>query len=112
MSLSIDYIEKVQDSKKLSKDYKEVITILLTSINDWPQSIKTLEDFETQISNLVGNRANMINLKGFLSKIDFAKYAWEAESISQLLDVYNYYGSEKYLKEIIDDLQTKLKLDN
>lgn len=106
MSLSISHLEKFQESKKLANPITELVDILLAAINDWPNPIINLDDYEKEIYKLMGNEEiNRSKLENYLSQIDYSKFAWEAESLSQLLDIFNYYEKDKSLKEIMNDIR-------
>lgn len=53
MSLSVSHLEKIQESEKLTTIVKQILTILMTTINDWPNQLPTLLDFEKEIYKLV-----------------------------------------------------------
>ncbi|MFM7023329.1 MAG: hypothetical protein ACKOXB_10145 [Flavobacteriales bacterium] len=105
----ISYLEDIKDSGKLTKVTEEQISALLNAINDWPNSLIHMEDFENDVSNFVGVEINRENLKYFISKIDYSKNAWEAESLSQLIDIFQYYPDGKTLKEILKDIQVQIE---
>jgi hypothetical protein len=109
MSLSISYLEKIHESAKLTTVVKEVINTLLAAINDWPNPISDLAEYENEIYKVVGENINRKKLEDYISKIDYAKKAWEAESLSQLIEVYNYYEKDKPLKEILKEIKEKIK---
>lgn len=105
MSLSITYLEKIQESEKITTAVKDILAILLAAINDWPDQIISLIDYEKEIYKLVGKEINRKKLEDYISKIDYSKNAWEAESLSQLIEVYNYYEEKKLLKEIFNEIK-------
>ncbi len=45
----------------------------------------------------------------YISKIDYSKKAWQAESLSQLIEVYNYYEENKLLKEIFNEIEENVE---
>lgn len=109
MSLSVGHLEKIQESEKIATVIKEILTMLLAAINDWPTSIASLIDFEQEIYKLVGERIDKKRLEDYISKIDYSKNAWQAESLSQLIEVYNYYEDKKPLKEIFNEIKEKIE---
>ena len=104
MDLSIKSLELFRESKKIGSTV-EVINILLRAVNDWPNQISTLEEYEGNIQKLFGGPVTRVNLNAFLKKVDYSKSAWEAESLSQLVEVFNYYDEGKSLAEILSDLK-------
>ncbi|MCP1995521.1 hypothetical protein [Flavobacterium sp. HSC-61S13] len=109
MSLLVNYLEKVQESEKLTGTIKEVISILLVAINDWPTPIISLGDYEKDVYKLIGEEVSRKTMKESISNIDNSKNAWEGESLSQLIEIFNYYEEEKQLKEILKDIQGKIE---
>lgn len=105
MSLSVGDLEKIQESEKLSTVIKEIISIFLSAINDWPNQIVSLVDYEKEIYKLIGEEVEREKLEEYISKIDYSKNAWEAESLSQLIEVYRYYEDNKPLKEILNEIE-------
>lgn len=109
MKLSISYLEEIQESEKLTTVVKAILNILLSAINDWPNPILNLDDYQKEIYKLVGEEIDRKKLEDYISKIDYSKNAWEAESLSQLIEVYNYYEKSKPLKEILEELKEKIE---
>lgn len=108
MSILISVLEKNQASEVLSSRTREILTILLAAINDWPRPIVHLADFEKEVYRFIGNEMDRTKLKEVISKIDCSKHAWEAESLSQLIEIYSYYDDKKSLKEIFDEIEKQL----
>jgi len=109
MSLSINHLEKIQESEKLTTAIREIINILLAAINDWPNEIISLADYEKEIYKLVGEEIDRQKLEEYILKIDYSQNSWEAESLSQLIEVYNYYEEGKPLKEIFKEIKEKIE---
>jgi hypothetical protein len=109
MSLSVSNLEKKQGSKKISKVVKQIINILLAAINDWPNPIVNLADYEKEIFNLVGKEIDKQKLEEYISNIDYSKNAWKAESLSQLIEVYNFYEDSKPLDEILSEIKERIE---
>lgn len=109
MSLSVSYLEKIQESEKLTGVIKEIINILLAAINDWPAPIINLVDYEKEVYKLMGEEVSRETMEEYISNIDYSKNAWEGESFSQLIEVFNYYEEEKQLKEILKEIQGEIE---
>jgi hypothetical protein len=103
--LNIEDIEKIIDSGLLTKDESKILGILLTAANDWSVNSSTLEEYVNQIEETIGSIATMQSLEKFLADVDFQKYAWQAESITQLLEIYEFIDKKKPLKEIVKSLE-------
>ena len=89
----------------------EVRDILVASINDWPNPIDSLEQFEREIASFLDKRTFKRNLEYKLESIDLSEYAWHAESLSQVLELFDFYQDEVTLKEIFDSLSDVLRFD-
>ena len=110
MSILISVLEKNQASEVFSPRTREILTILLAAINDWPRPIVHLADFETEIHHFIGNEMDRKKLKEVISTIDYSKHAWKAESLSQLIEIYSYYDDKKSLKEIFDEIEKQFQI--
>jgi hypothetical protein len=107
--LNINKLAEIQELNKVGAITLNLIQVLLNSINDWPNSIERLEDFELEVRTIIGGEVIHKRLEIFLSKIDLSRDAWQAESLSQLLDIFNFYDNEISLREILIDLKQKLE---
>ena len=95
MSVSLDHLEDIQESGQLTKITQEVVKILVAAMNDWPREVLSLGDFEIDMFRSIGKDANKEKIEKYLTKVDYTVNAWEAESIGQVLGLYNYYDSKK-----------------
>ncbi len=91
----------INDLEKIS----EVIDLLLAAVNDWPNSVLSLESFESEVKDFIGNETVKQNVELALTKIDFSKQSWQAESLSQLIEVFKFYDEGISLKKIIENLR-------
>lgn len=108
MKLSVRYLEEIQESGKLPAVVKAKVSIILAAINDWPNPILNLNDYEKEIYKLTGDEIDKKKLVAYISKIDYSQNAWEAESLSQLIEIYNYYEKSKPLKEILEEIRENI----
>ncbi|HEX2629197.1 MAG TPA: hypothetical protein VHM26_09300 [Chitinophagaceae bacterium] len=108
MSLLIEDLIKAHELDGLSIVEKEQVSILLDSINDWPTNVPTLEDYENEIDKMAGDGSNKKILEHCLAQIDYSRDAWKAESLSQLLGIFNYFDEGQSLKEILKEIQQKV----
>lgn len=108
MKLTITQLEKttLHDVK-----LKGIIDIFLAAINDWPNPISNLEDYEYEIEKFIKAETQKSNIKRTLDIIDLTQNAWEAESLAQIVAVFDFYDKELSLEDIINDLKEKLKHD-
>ena len=105
MALSIAEVEQLIQKNSFSDEESRIIEIILAAINDWPNPNLTLEDYELAVSEFIGGKSNKNNIEKSLEKIDLNKYAWQAESLAVLREVFKFYGNQDLsLKEIISRL--------
>lgn len=107
--LSIDDLEGELGNPAIDNQSKEVITIFLTAINDWPSPILTIEDYGLEVEKFVKGFVTKRKIEEALNDIDFSTEAWPSESLVQLLEVFQFYENDILLKTIISDLITKLR---
>lgn len=98
----------INDLEKVEGDVRDVIDTLISAANDWPSQIARLEDYELEVSKFIGQEATAKAISSALTRIDYSIHSWQAESLSGLLDVFGFYGDNLSIKEIIEDLKTKL----
>ena len=109
--LEIIELEKVIELGKENTIIYNIIDILLNAINDWPNPIFNLDDYEVEVNNFIDGEPTKSKINLALSQINFSKNSWEAESLYQLVDVFQFYNEDISLKEIIIDLKMKLGKD-
>ena len=107
--LTLTELEKAQENKDIPLFIQELIAILLSAINDWPGKITTLADFDTEISDFLKDEVTRNNIEKKLLHINCAKYAWEAEALSNLLDIFSSRFENKSFKEIILELRCEIE---
>ncbi len=104
MELSISNLNALSPDT-LSPRQREILAVLLVAVNDWPSELIDLGRYAGEIEELVGGSANENNIRLFLRQCNYSLYAWQAESLSQLLDVFPFYGPNASLPDIIHDIQ-------
>jgi hypothetical protein len=104
INYSIEEIEELIDKEQFSPKIKVVAEIILTAINDWPNPIGNFYDYDLAVQNFIMNTTTKKNIELALSKIDISIYAWEAESFSSLLEVFDHFEKNISLKEIIENV--------
>ncbi len=108
MKLYIHELEKFLELE-VDNDVKKIINIFLSAVNDWPNSILTLEDYELEVEKFVNGVTKKNTIKKCLKNGDVSKNSWKLESLSQVFEVFQFYkNDDPSLKEIIDDLKNKL----
>ncbi|MFI5139380.1 MAG: hypothetical protein ACHQIM_16275 [Sphingobacteriales bacterium] len=107
-NISIEKIEEIQESQIMDSFSEKVIDILLSAINDWPDEVVSLEDYELKVSAFIGGETTKKRIKSILKKNDISKGAWKSESLSQVIDMLELYDKDLSLKDVILELKTKL----
>ncbi len=111
--LTIDELEKIQESKNLPEHSRKVITLLLASVNDWPEAQndenENIDQHELDVFNFIGGNVTKETVKSALNKLDISKNAWEAESLESLIEVFDFYKKDMSLKDIIAELRSDLE---
>jgi hypothetical protein len=108
-SLSIIEIEKQVVDGIANPNLKDVISILLSACNDWPHPLDTMEEFEQSVSDFIHGGVTHKAILVARAKIDHLENPWEAESLSILSDVFEFYDSGDSLGDILSDLREKLE---
>jgi len=109
MKLFISDIESKIKNQIPSNPTKQTLDIILAAINDWPNPVLSLDDFEMEVAQFIKGKTTKGNLEKRLKNIDYNKDSWKAESLTQLIDIYSTYNGDMSLKEIIEDLKIKIK---
>ena len=83
---------------------------ILEAERDWRISLESLNDFITILEKEVGGIVNKTSLNKLLKKYNrnIAQYAWESESVSYLLDIFEL-TNETELRNIFNKLTEKVK---
>lgn len=107
MSLSILKVEEMVENDKFSPKIKNGIEILLSAINDWTAPVNNLCDYNIAVQNFIESVVTKRNIEIALSKVDLSRFSWEAESLSSLIEVFDYFKEGNTLSEIINELQAQ-----
>jgi hypothetical protein len=108
MKLIIRDLEEKVEAGSLIQETNDIINIFLNSINDWPISILTLEDYEKEVENFINGETKKANIEIKSKEIDLNTNAWNAESLCQIVEVFCYFDNNYSLKEIIEELKTRV----
>jgi len=100
-------VEELKQCNNKGEEFKKIATILLESINDWPNEIITLEQFVNEVRYFIGNVPAKSSISLALDRIDYSVNSWQAESLSGLQDVFEFYRDGISLHDIIEDIGSK-----
>lgn len=108
MATEIEKIENILDDDNVDLILKRDLSFFLNAINDWPTEISSIDEYINELENLIGNVATRNSLTFFIENVNVLNYAWQTESISQILDIFDYQREKKTLREIMMDLKNEL----
>lgn len=74
--------------KTKTGEVKKVIDALTLAINDWPNQVVKLEDYEVEVSRFLGQETTAKAINLVLTRINYSIHSWQAESLSELLVVF------------------------
>ena len=111
MNLTIEFLEKFQESGKLDLETAKIVDIILVAVNDWPDPINSLDEYENAVFLFLGAEVNRKRIEQRLLRINDSGEAWNAESLFILLPVFDYYKPDQQFKNIIEELRTVISRD-
>ena len=103
-NLHIRDIEEAVSKNNVSSDLLGVVSVFLSAINDWPTSVLTFAEYEKEIELFIENETTKSNIEKKIKSISLNKNSWKAESLAQVLDVFQFYKEGLSLKKIIERL--------
>jgi hypothetical protein len=92
-------------------DLQPILELLLAAINDWPTEVDDFREYTAQVEDFLKVPLTQISIESAVLKngsIDLRRFAWEAESLSQLVGVFDFYPEGVSLMEIMDKLELAL----
>lgn len=104
MNCTIDDIQRYIDNAPNDISTK-MLKILLSSINDWPTPVLTLNEFLFSVEETLHGEASKRNLEQFLKTSDIRVDAWKQESIAEALEVFQYFDDGVTLRDIIANIE-------
>jgi hypothetical protein len=108
MILYVSDIEQKFEDETISNETREVVKILAAAINDWPEISLSVEDYESHLRKFIKGEVKRDSLKMALKKINLNTDAWKAESITQAIEVFDFFKEGLSLKEIVDEVKIRL----
>lgn len=109
INYSIIKIEEMVEKEEFSTGMIPIIKALLIAANDWPEALDNLYDFEMAIQYFIKNTTTKNNIELATKNVNYLNYAWEAESLSSIIEVFDYFEEGITLKEIIDKVMQSQK---
>jgi hypothetical protein len=94
IKLNIEHLESMLEKEEISDNIKPIIAIFLKSIEDWPltkTNVEELEDYELEVKKYINDVTKKGNIKAALERLGFLQDSWQAESLFQILDVFQFY---------------------
>lgn len=108
METLISDIRNKIDNLVIQGASREFLSALLSAINDWPESVSSLEEYEIKVKLFLNKEVTSANLKSALENIDWTIDAWRGESITQLMELMERHDASRTLKDLISELRTKI----
>lgn len=105
MKYSIQFLIDLVESDKIPASIKCDVSCLLESINDWPNTVNDLDDFEKQLTENVQAELTIINLKNYAKELCVKNDAWKMEALGSLYRLYDQYAHGVVLHEILNPLK-------
>ena len=102
-----EILTRVNDSS-IGNEIREPLSILLSAINDWPEPLVSLEEFDAEVKEFIQGRVTSDQISRSLKKLDWGKDAWRGESITQVAELFKYFDGALSLTEIIERLKERL----
>ena len=106
-----DLYDLIEDEERsIDQRTKLALERIIQAETDWRTEVKTLDDFIGIIENEVLGESSKANVSKRLKQFEanIAGNAWEAESFTSLMEVFEYDPS-KTLKEIFEEIINGLK---
>lgn len=106
-----DLFDLIESKQIENKNHNIIAELIIQAERDWIIEVENLNDFLIILEKEVGGELNAMNLKRLLESYNqnLSKYSWEAESVSYLMDIFNY-TREKDLKKIFNSLSEQIKI--
>jgi hypothetical protein len=109
MKLDISNLEQILENKSLPKEDKETISVFLASMNDWPTNVGSIEEYIDELNYFIDKNLIKKNIVDFTRDINLSKFSWQAESLSQIIDVFKNQEEIITLDEIFKELKSKIE---
>lgn len=97
-------IEKIQEDGLLHEELQNIIEIILTAVNDWPEPILSLEEYVYQVQKYIKTVPSKKTIESVLKHIDILVDAWYAESLSEILHVFTGSYNAMTLEAIFNEV--------
>ena len=111
--LTLDKLfDLVEENRFENENDKKIAEKILEAERDWRISFETVNEFITVLEKVVDGTVTKSSLNKLMKKYkrNILQNAWEIESISYLLDIFEL-TKETELRKIINNLTEKAKAD-
>ncbi len=109
--LTFDELYDLLENQKITDNIDiQIAEKVIAAETDWIITIHSLNDFLVVLEKEIDGKTTKSNLEKLLKKYNsnLQKYSWEAESVSQLLDLFDFRdGSD--LRNIFFSLTERIK---
>lgn len=87
------------------KNKSKVKEILQKAMNDWSTDVVSYKGYYDVLVSFIGNDITKKTILEKLETISFKKYSWEAESLFQLCEIYDFFNADIDLKIILQKIE-------
>lgn len=95
-------IEEMVENEKFPTELIPVVETLLSAVNDWSEPLDNFYDYDISVEKFIKNTPTKKHIELALKNVDVSNFAWQAESLSSLIEIYDHFEEGITLKEIID----------
>lgn len=106
--LIIDRLIEMEESGNVDKALRQQFSILLSAVNDWPDPVVSIEQYSAGIEDFIDANPTQQQIEKWLKSCNVSENAWEAESLTALLELFQFYDAHISLNEIIKKMQTQI----
>ena len=107
LMLTLTELEHLIAEKDLNKRDREVLHLFGKAIIDWPEDADSVDEFINRVEAFISGETTLNNIREKASK-NVMHFAWQAESLGQVCDIFNHYSGCKTLRDILDVLKSDL----
>ncbi len=68
-----------------------VVETLLSAVNDWSDPLDNFFDYDTAVKKFYKEYNYKKHIELALKNVDVFNFAWQADSLSLLIEIYDYF---------------------
>lgn len=99
----------VLESDPTDNNYKSTVDNLLEAFTDWPTENIEVSEMIPELKKEVQDKLTFDNISRFLKTLNPIKDAWKMESLSSILELFDFEQNKNVNKEIeLEDILEKI----